>query len=108
MQHRGKRSQQAKNKRFKRWHPQKDEDPWHKLKRETVDLPRGIVLNFSQRDLENGEIIYTAQFEGVVNQKLAEYYSDKNDIPDWLLKHEFGDVLNRFPLRPFSRRGFQR
>ena len=105
MQHRGTRSRKKRRERYKKWIYEKYEDPWHKLKRINVDLPRGIVLNFSQKDLINGEIIYTVETEGIVNGKLAEYYSDDKKIPDWLLNHEFGDVLNRFPIIPVRAEG---
>ena len=57
-----------------------------------------LILAFSFKDLVNREIVYTESFEGTVLQKLDAAFPD-----GWkfAVNHDYGDVLNRFPLKPF-------
>jgi len=83
MVHRGTRSRDGKERRFQSWLDYKHEQ----------DVGRGLVLGFSQHDLENGEKIYTLEFESTINLKLKDYYGE---VPDRFLRYEYGELLNRF------------
>jgi len=85
---RGKHSEESYQRRWKEW------EAW----RAEQDLPRRIVLDFSYRDDENKDVVFTEDFLPIVEAKLKARY--EGGVPmhatDGL---EFGDVLNRFPLR---------
>ena len=77
---------------------------WFHFKEEVFDKPNGIVLRYSHKDLQNGEVIWTFQTKSLIYEKLKEYFGDKG-IPDFFTNHEFGDVLNRFPIIPVRAEG---
>ena len=81
------RSDESYARRMKTW------EEWRFEK----DLPNRIVLNYSFHDLENGEVVFTYEMEAIVRQKLKEAFDGGEDM--YAEDHEFGDVLNRFPLR---------
>lgn len=82
------RNRESYERRWKEW------EDW----RAEQDLPRRIVLDFSYRDDENKEVVFTKDFLPIVEAKLKAKY--QGGVPmhatDGL---KFGDVLNRFPLR---------
>ena len=75
----------------------KEYEAWLKWKA-AQDRARRIVLDFSYRDIENREVVFTEDFLPIVEVKLKAKYD--GGVPmhatDGL---EFGDVLNRFPMR---------
>ena len=85
------RSQESYERRLKEY------ESWLAWKKEQ-DFPRRIVLDFSYRDDENKDVVFTEDFLPIVEAKLKARY--EGGVPmhatDGL---EFGDVLNRFPLR---------
>lgn len=86
---RGKRSKEATKKRRVR----------HKYFISEQAKVNAIVLCFQYQDPLNGEIVWAPnEFEKVVRAilKLELGYE-----PSYATNHEYGDVLNRFPLTPF-------
>lgn len=92
------RSRKKERKRRKKY---KD---WFQFKEEEFDKPNGIVLKYSHKDLNNGEIIWTIRTKSLIYDKLKEHFGDKG-IPNFFTNHEFGDVLNRFPIIPTRAEG---
>jgi len=68
-------------------------------------LSRNIVLDYSWRDIINGEIVYTDQpcgkdpegniytYKILLKNKLKQTFGF---VPSHALNHEYGEVLNRF------------
>ena len=81
MVHRGKRSKGSYQRRYKSWEQYRQE----------LDTINGIVKSYSFHDLKNGEIVYTLEFKGVVDEKLQSRFGC---LP--IVNFEFGEVLNRF------------
>ena len=57
-----------------------------------------IISDFSFKDLENRDVVYTESFEDTVIAKLELAFPE-----GWkhAVSYKYGDVLNRFPLKPF-------
>ena len=57
-----------------------------------------IISDFSFKDLTNRDVVYTESFENIVIDKLEIAFPD-----GWkhVVTYKAGDVLNRFPLKPF-------
>ena len=71
----------------------------HKRYVEERTVAHAVVLCFQYKDPLNGEIVWApGEFEKIVRAilKLELGYE-----PSYATNHEYGDVLNRFPLRAF-------
>lgn len=88
---RGQRSKESYDRRLNEY------EVWLKWKAEE-DRARRIVLDYSYRDIENREVVFTKDFWPIVEKKLKAKYH--GGVPMHAINDlEFGDVLNRFPLR---------
>jgi len=57
-----------------------------------------LISDFCFHDLDNKDVVYTEKFEEIVVAQLNLAFED-----GWkfMLSYKYGDVLNRFPLKPF-------
>ena len=57
-----------------------------------------LISDFSFKDLDNRDVVYTQTFENIVIGKLELAFPD-----GWkyAVNYKYGEVLNRFPLKPF-------
>lgn len=57
-----------------------------------------IISDYSFKDLNNGDVVYTENFENTVIEKLELAFPD-----GWkhTVSYKYGDLLNRFPLELF-------
>ena len=69
---------------------------WEDLKAEQ-DLANHLVLTYAFQDRMNGEKVFTKKSEVTIRKKLEANFGY---IPHHAIQNrEYGDVLNRFPLR---------
>jgi hypothetical protein len=69
---------------------------WEDLKAEQ-DFANHLVLTYAFQDRLNGEKVFTKKSEKTIRKKLQQNfgYIPQHAVQD----REYGDVLNRFPLR---------
>ena len=69
---------------------------WEDLKAEQ-DFANHLVLTYAFQDRLNGEKVFTKKSEKTIRKKLQQNFGC---IPQHAVQgREYGDVLNRFPLR---------